>query len=573
LSGLRAGNTIADRYDLVVLLEESGNGQFWRARDRVLNRDVAVNLVPLDDSCAIGLQTAGRTSANLQDPRVARVLDVAEDTQHSYVVSEWVKGLSLDRILAREGPLSGQQASVVVAEVARALAKAHRLDITHGQLIPERVMIDQAGQIKLIGIAVAAAMDGATKGNQKSDTKALAAILYATLTGTWPGEHPSTVPTARRKGKRVIPPRQIRAGVPKELDEICSVVLNGPDSTGRRVFAPYQSPQEVAEALHNGHDTLHSTMSGLIREALAPDLITTSISTTQKSSSDIGLLSDGSEGETTVPWAPGDVKAALAKEFPVAADPGQERQGSMDSDDRPLFANNSERRPRGPLNTTNKPLPAPPRNPRINTGEIKKPLAGSTAGVGFLKLAGVLGIVTSLVTAGVLAFWWNQGSPREKPEPQLTEKDSSPPAAGPLTVVGVADFDPLGDGEEHSSDAVNVTDGDPATSWATFEYFQQFGPGGLIDGLGLILDLGEPRSITKLEISAVGEPHNIQIFVSDQPPITKPTSVVAEKSVGRESVIMLNEPTTGQYVTIWFTEIPAVGDRFQGRLTEITVIG
>ena len=63
--------------------------------------------------------------------------------------------------------------------------------------------------------------------------------------------------------------------------------------------------------------------------------------------------------------------------------------------------------------------------------------------------------------------------------------------ATPLTGLTATDFDPQGDPPEENPElAPLAVDGDPATSWRTATYLQNFGPGGLKTGVGLVLDLG-----------------------------------------------------------------------------------
>ena len=115
--------------------------------------------------------------------------DTTEDGV-TYVVNEWGNGASLDRLLA-EGPLSARRAAWVAKEVAEAISTAHRHGIAHGRLLPENVMITEAGSVKLIGFVVDAVLRGREQarsatgrrlGEHEADVVNLAALLYATLT-------------------------------------------------------------------------------------------------------------------------------------------------------------------------------------------------------------------------------------------------------------------------------------------------------------------------------------------------------------------------------------------------------
>src|SRR3954463_9123857 len=148
------GTVLAGRFALDVLLDEHGGARFWRATDQTLARSVAVHVLPESDARAGALLTAARTSALVTDGHLLRVLDAAAEDGVVYVVNEWGYGVSLDRMLA-EGPLPPRRAAWVVKEVAEAISTAHRNGVAHGRLLPENVMITEAGSVKLVGFVMA----------------------------------------------------------------------------------------------------------------------------------------------------------------------------------------------------------------------------------------------------------------------------------------------------------------------------------------------------------------------------------------------------------------------------------
>lgn len=230
------GTVLAGRFTLEDLLDESSGALFWRATDQVLARSVAVHVLPDTDPRATALLGGARSSALVSDPRLLRVLDAAATDGMVYVVNEWGSGVSLDRLLA-EGALSPRRAAWLVQEVADAIAVAHRNGVAHGRLLPENVMISEAGSVKVIGFVVDAvlrspsgqrlATDGTPLTARASDVVNLAGLLYAALVGRWPGTVGSTIPVAPTEHGRPLRPRRVRAGVPRPLDAICEQVLNG----------------------------------------------------------------------------------------------------------------------------------------------------------------------------------------------------------------------------------------------------------------------------------------------------------------------------------------------------------
>src|SRR4029077_2582690 len=138
----RPGDVLADRYRLTDLLTESAGGRFWRAFDSVLQRDVAVHIIPCDDARAPLVRAAARTSATVLDRRMLRVLDIDEADDRCFVVNEWGNGTSLDILLADGEPLAPPVAAWILAETADTLALAHEAKVAHGRLVPENILID-----------------------------------------------------------------------------------------------------------------------------------------------------------------------------------------------------------------------------------------------------------------------------------------------------------------------------------------------------------------------------------------------------------------------------------------------
>ncbi|MFW6773146.1 hypothetical protein ACOACO_02590 [Nocardioides sp. CPCC 205120] len=225
---IRPGDVLADRYLLIDLLGETGDGRFWRAHDRVLARHVAVFVSPAGTPRAATLLEAARGCARLTDRRFLRVLDAEVKAGMTYVVTEWGTGTSL-LLMLQHAPLAPRRAAWMVGEVAGAMAAAHAVGVTHGRLAPENVLVDLSGSVRVVGAQVDAALKGLLPATERDDVHEIVSLLYAGLTGRWPGRSPSEMPAAPLDGHAVLRPRQVRAGIPRVLDELCDDVLNAPD--------------------------------------------------------------------------------------------------------------------------------------------------------------------------------------------------------------------------------------------------------------------------------------------------------------------------------------------------------
>jgi len=246
MSAVEPGTRLSDRFLLEDRVHQAGGATLWKATDEVLARPVAVHTFSPDFELIDEVVTAARAASRLTDPRLTQVFDAADDGDTAYVVTEWVTGESLVDLLAG-GPLEPERAAGLVAEAAEALAHAHEAGLAHLLLTPERLVWTGGGTVKVLGLAVDAALTGTTSDDPAvEDARGLGRLLYAALTATWPGEEECGLPPAPRDDDRLCTPRQVRAGVPGTLDAItCRALLQEP----RKNQPPLASPAEVADAL------------------------------------------------------------------------------------------------------------------------------------------------------------------------------------------------------------------------------------------------------------------------------------------------------------------------------------
>ena len=249
---MQAGDVLAERYRLDDLLAEAGAGRFWRAHDLVLHRPVAVHILAEDDERSGPLLEAARRTGPVINRRLLRVLDAESVDGCCFVVNEWGQGDSLDILLTREGPLAPRRAAWLVAEVADSMAEAHAAGLAHGCLTPENVLIDQHGQVRIIGFGVEAALRGLPPGRVNVDEIDLAGLLYCALTAKWAGVSESGVPPAPEVHGEVLRPRRVRAGIPRVLDALCDQVLN-----------PHQESTTGQPSAHTVRDLLHDYLGDM----------------------------------------------------------------------------------------------------------------------------------------------------------------------------------------------------------------------------------------------------------------------------------------------------------------------
>ena len=263
------------RYRLLDLVaadgSERGEVLLWHAYDQVLDRPVAVRVLPSADPRCAAVLGAAQAAARVDDRRLLRVLDILElpatstDPARVAVVSEWASGRNLEGTLAdRNGtPLGAADALSLVADVARAIAAGLADNVEHGRLRPSSVFITDAGEVRIRGLAVDAALFGPSPDlpGRSGDVDALGSLTYLLTTGYWPGAAPVAAPPAPRKGEIVLPPSQVRAAVPRGVDD---VVARSVESAAR--------PRGVARV---PDAAAFATMVGAALDHLAPVSTTT----------------------------------------------------------------------------------------------------------------------------------------------------------------------------------------------------------------------------------------------------------------------------------------------------------
>ncbi len=198
-------------------------------------------------------------------------------------------------------------------------------------------------------------------------------------------------------------------------------------------------------------------------------------------------------------------------------------------------------------------------------------------GRNWLRLAGAVAAALLLLVAIVFAFNLGRGRSPLGNEPEPEPSASATPAtdARPIEVAGVTDLDPQGDPpEEKPEQAPLVVDGNQQTSWSTETYFQDFGPGGLKTGVGLVLDLGGVEEVREVDLSMGGEPTDVSLYLTR----TAPTGVAgldpASTTTARaREQIAFDEPASGRFLVVWLTSLPPVESGFRGEVAEVVVRG
>ena len=270
-----ATRQLAGRYVLDRVLGRGGMATVFAARDRRLDRQVAVKVVPVAVTDSVGRDRfvrEARSAAGLCHPNAVSVFDAGESDGFLFIVMELVEGQSLSELLADGGPLEVDEALTVATSLLAALGEAHAAGIVHRDVKPSNVMVTFSGAVKLLDFGIARRLDelvgsvtavGDILGTPKylapeqidgrptspaTDLYAVGVVLFEMLAGFPPFDGESLVATAFAHTTAPIPDvREVRADVPESLSSAIRAAM-AKDPADR-----FSDAAEMRRALRDAH--------------------------------------------------------------------------------------------------------------------------------------------------------------------------------------------------------------------------------------------------------------------------------------------------------------------------------
>lgn len=240
------------RYRVLRHVATGGMAAVYAAEDEVLGREVAVKIldgVDGDAEVAAAWRREAQAVAGLGHPGIAGIFDAGTDEQTSFIVMELVPGRTLRDLLRERGRLGPAAATALVAQVADALAAAHRQGVVHCDVKPQNILVTPDGAAKLVDFGIARAanatrtlLGGEIHGSAaylapeqvrgervdgRTDVYALGAVLYELLTGRQPFEGgPSLAAVvSRRLVADPPPPRSLDPSISPAIERVVLTAL------------------------------------------------------------------------------------------------------------------------------------------------------------------------------------------------------------------------------------------------------------------------------------------------------------------------------------------------------------
>ncbi|MDO4517684.1 MAG: Stk1 family PASTA domain-containing Ser/Thr kinase [Bacillota bacterium] len=264
---------LANRYELFERVGEGGMSVVYKAKDKLLNRFVAIKILKpqfINDQKFIdSFRRESQNAASMSHPNIVNIYDVGREGNIHYIVMELIEGRALSDYIKDQGPMAYPKVITLTKQIAAALSFAHKNHIIHRDVKPHNVMITPNGTAKITDFGIAKAVNAATivdntdgivgsvhyfspeqaRGgyiDEKSDIYSLGIVMYEMLTGQVPfdGDNPVNI-ALQHINSEMTPPSELVGGVPPALEHIIMKCCD------KYPVNRYASAEELIEALNN----------------------------------------------------------------------------------------------------------------------------------------------------------------------------------------------------------------------------------------------------------------------------------------------------------------------------------
>jgi len=249
---LEIGHVLGGRYEILELLGEGGMGAVYKARDRELNRPVALKTIRPElasrSSTLARFKQELLLSRQVTHKNVIRIYDLGDADGVKFITMEFVEGRDLRSIIREKTKLSPQEAVEIMRQVCEGLDAAHSAGVIHRDLKPQNIMQENTGRVLVMDFGLARTREGqgmtqtgALVGtleymspeqalgkelDQRSDLFAAGLILYELLTGKMPFTADSALASLiKRTKERAVPVSDLDNTIPGRLSAVVSKCL------------------------------------------------------------------------------------------------------------------------------------------------------------------------------------------------------------------------------------------------------------------------------------------------------------------------------------------------------------
>ncbi len=155
----RSRGFLIDRYKVLAILGFGGMGRIYVAEDTNTGEEVALKVLTdrheVDPSMLERLKLEAKAGQKVHHPQVVRTLDIGSTGAVTYVVMEYVQGLTLHEVIVTRGPMPWPQACDIIAQSASGLHHAHLAGLVHRDVKPANIIVTNDGQAKVLDFGLA----------------------------------------------------------------------------------------------------------------------------------------------------------------------------------------------------------------------------------------------------------------------------------------------------------------------------------------------------------------------------------------------------------------------------------
>ncbi|HYK11152.1 MAG TPA: protein kinase [Gemmatimonadales bacterium] len=263
---------LKEEYEILDELGRGGMAIVFKAREKQLERDVAIKVLPFslafDKEFVERFQREARTSAKLEHPGIIPIYRVGKSGRVIYFVMKFLRGKPLSTVLNQRGALPPADIRRILTEVGRALGYAHKSDIVHRDVKPDNIMFDDLGQAVVTDFGIAKAASGgkltgtgmaigtphymspeqarAQPLDGRSDIYSLGVVAYVCLTGAVPFDGEDSFSIGYKHIMEALPTPDLKTDEHRHIFEIVKKMM------AKVPEERFQTAEQMVEAVDAG---------------------------------------------------------------------------------------------------------------------------------------------------------------------------------------------------------------------------------------------------------------------------------------------------------------------------------
>ncbi len=244
---LTTGSTFAGRYQIIEELGKGGMGKVYKVHDTKINEKMALKLIKpeivKDKKTIERFSNELKFARRIRHKNICQMFDLGEERGTHFITMEFVPGQDLKGLIRQTGQLAVGTTINISKQICDGLTEAHKSGIVHRDLKPSNVMIDKAGNVRIMDFGIARSLEakGITgagvmigtpeymspeqvegkEADQRADIYSLGVILYEMVTGQVPfeGDTPFSI-GVKQKSEIPRPPKEINEQIPEDLNRL-----------------------------------------------------------------------------------------------------------------------------------------------------------------------------------------------------------------------------------------------------------------------------------------------------------------------------------------------------------------